>query len=244
MTEPPVPLVNVANVLTVARIVLVPIFLVFTLVSGMTDDGWRLAAAATFFVASLTDYVDGRVARSRNLVTSFGKVADPIADKALTGTALVLLSYFGTVPWWVTAVILVREWGVTGLRFWVLRYGVIAASKGGKVKTALQVAAITWYLCPFPHAVAWVADVIMAAAVIVTVVTGADYLWRALRMRRSATAPASPAPMGPSVAAAPVIPAVTSAGPDERAQLRSAPAPRVEQAPGASPPPPVDGAVA
>jgi CDP-diacylglycerol--glycerol-3-phosphate 3-phosphatidyltransferase len=183
MTAPRVPVLNAANALTVTRIVLVPVFVVFVLISGMTDTKWRLAAAAAFFVASLTDYVDGWVARSRNLVTSFGKIADPIADKALTGSALVVLSIYDVVPWWVTVVILVREWGVTALRLWVIRYGVIAASKGGKVKTALQILAITWYLCPFPHPVNLVADWIMAAAVIVTVVTGVDYLIRALRLR-------------------------------------------------------------
>ncbi len=153
MTAPRVPVLNVANGLTVTRIVLVPVFVVFVLISGMTDTGWRVAAAVAFFVASLTDYVDGWIARSRNLVTSFGKIADPIADKALTGSALVVLSIYDVLPWWVTVVILVREWGVTALRFWVIRYGVIAASKGGKVKTALQILAITWYLCPFPHPV-------------------------------------------------------------------------------------------
>jgi CDP-diacylglycerol---glycerol-3-phosphate 3-phosphatidyltransferase len=183
MTAPRVPVLNLANALTVTRIVLVPVFVVFVLVGGMTDLSWRLAAAVAFFVASLTDYVDGWIARSRNQVTSFGKIADPIADKALTGSALVVLSIYDVLPWWVTVVILVREWGVTALRLWVIKYGVIAASKGGKVKTALQILAITWYLCPFPHPADLVADWIMAAAVIVTVMTGIDYLIRALRLR-------------------------------------------------------------
>jgi CDP-diacylglycerol---glycerol-3-phosphate 3-phosphatidyltransferase len=199
MTAPRVPVLNVANAFTVTRIVLVPVFVVFVLISGMTDIHWRVAAAAAFFVASLTDYVDGWIARSRNLVTSFGKIADPIADKALTGAALVVLSIYGVVPWWVTVVILVREWGVTGLRLWVIRYGVIAASKGGKVKTALQILAITWYLCPFPHPVYQVANWIMAAAVIVTVVTGADYLVRALRLRFGSR-PAAPPEKKPAPA--------------------------------------------
>jgi CDP-diacylglycerol--glycerol-3-phosphate 3-phosphatidyltransferase len=186
MNPEPVPLVNVANVLTVARIVLVPVFVLLVIASDMTDDGWRLAAAGAFLIASLTDYVDGWVARSRNLVTAFGKVADPIADKALTGTALVLLSIYDVLPWWVTVVILVREWGVTALRFWVLRYGVIGATRGGKLKTALQILAITWYLCPFPYPITDIAMWIMGAAVIVTVVTGFDYLVRAFRVRGDA----------------------------------------------------------
>jgi CDP-diacylglycerol--glycerol-3-phosphate 3-phosphatidyltransferase len=194
MTTPRVPVVNAANALTVTRIVLVPVFVVFVLISGMTDMHWRLAAAAAFFVASLTDYVDGWIARSRNLVTSFGKIADPIADKALTGSALVVLSIYDIVPWWVTVVILIREWGVTALRLWVIKYGVIAASKGGKVKTALQISAITWYLCPFPHPIDLVADWIMAAAVIITVVTGVDYLIRALRLRFGSRPEKAPEP--------------------------------------------------
>jgi CDP-diacylglycerol--glycerol-3-phosphate 3-phosphatidyltransferase len=191
MTGPPVPpLVNVANVLTVARIVLVPIFALMVLASGMTDAGWRVAAGATFVLASVTDYVDGWVARSRNLVTSFGKVADPIADKALTGTALVLLSLYDQLAWWVTIVMLVREWGVTALRFWVLRYGVIPASRGGKIKTALQILAIGWYVLPLTHSLAVFGPWLMAVAVIVTVATGVDYVWRAVRLRREAEAPA------------------------------------------------------
>ena len=98
------------------------------------------------------------------------------------------------LPWWVTVVILIREWGVTGLRLWVIKYGVIAASKGGKVKTALQILAITWYLCPFPHPVQLVADWIMAAAVIITVVTGVDYLIRAPRLRFGSRPEKAPEP--------------------------------------------------
>jgi CDP-diacylglycerol--glycerol-3-phosphate 3-phosphatidyltransferase len=236
MNPEPVPLVNVANILTVARIVLVPVFVLLLLAGGMADDGWRLAAAGTFLVASLTDYVDGWVARSRNLVTSFGKVADPIADKALTGTALVLLSIYDVLPWWVTVVILVREWGVTGLRFWVLRYGVIGATRGGKLKTALQILAITWYLCPFPDPIEGIARWIMAAAVILTMVTGFDYLVRAIRVRSQAR--------GDRREAVPVSrPArgVPAAGPAaEEAQPASSPAVRPGPVPGA---PPVDGTV-
>jgi CDP-diacylglycerol--glycerol-3-phosphate 3-phosphatidyltransferase len=184
----PVPLVNVPNGLTVLRIVLVPLFVVLMVTSEMTRPGWRAAAALTFAVASLTDYADGWIARRWNLVTSFGKVADPIADKALTGTALVLLSGYGVLAWWVTAVILVREFGVTVLRFWVLRYGVIAASRGGKAKTALQILGITWLLLPFPPGWDTVGQAIIMVAVVVTVVTGADYVLRALRLRRGATA--------------------------------------------------------
>jgi CDP-diacylglycerol--glycerol-3-phosphate 3-phosphatidyltransferase len=180
-----VSLYNPANLLTAARIVLVPVFLVLVVVSEMTSVGWRIAACLTFCVASATDFVDGWIARRFHLVTSFGKVADPIADKALTGTALVLLSAYGAVPWWVTGLILLREWGVTALRFWVLRYGVIPASSGGKLKTALQIAAIAWYLWPVPAPYDVVGPWLMGAALVVTVVTGADYVLRAVRLRRS-----------------------------------------------------------
>ena len=181
-----VSLYNPANLLTVVRIVLVPVFVVLVVLSGMTANGWRVAACLTFCVASATDFVDGWIARRFHLVTSFGKVADPIADKALTGTALVLLSAYGLLPWWVTLLILVREWGVTGLRFWVIRYGIIPASRGGKLKTALQIAAIAWLLWPVPAPFDVIGTALMVAALIVTVVTGADYVLQAVRLRRRA----------------------------------------------------------
>ncbi|WP_346535837.1 CDP-diacylglycerol--glycerol-3-phosphate 3-phosphatidyltransferase [Micromonospora sp. DPT] len=181
-----VPVLNAANALTALRLVLVPVFAGSVIVSGMTHAGWQLAACLIFVLASATDLVDGWIARRFKLVTSVGKVADPIADKALTGAALVLLSWYDQLPWWVTAVILVREWGVTALRFWVIRRGVIAASRGGKIKTALQILAITWYLWPLPADLAAVGPWIMAAAVVVTVVTGFDYVAQALRLRRPA----------------------------------------------------------
>lgn len=179
------PLVNLANGLTVLRIVMVPVFVALMIASEMTSPGYRIAAALAFGIASLTDFADGWIARTFNLVTSFGKVADPIADKALTGTALVLLSIYDALPWWVTVVVLVREVGVTLLRFWVIRYGVIPASRGGKAKTVLQILAIAWYIWPFPEPLAAVGPWIMAVAVAVTVVTGVDYLIRALRVRRA-----------------------------------------------------------
>lgn len=183
-----VPIVNVANALTVLRIGLVPVFVAFMIASQMTHSTWRMAAALAFAGASLTDFADGWIARTFHLVTSFGKVADPIADKALTGTALILLSAYDALPWWVTFVILARELGVTLLRFWVIRHGVIPASRGGKAKTALQILAISWYIWPFPPAVAAVGPWLMVVAVVVTVVTGVDYLLRALRVRQRAGA--------------------------------------------------------
>jgi CDP-diacylglycerol---glycerol-3-phosphate 3-phosphatidyltransferase len=182
-------LVNVANALTVLRLALVPVFVACLLAGGT---GWRVAAFAVFAVASVTDLLDGRLARSRGLITDFGKIADPIADKALTGAALVTLSALGELAWWVTVVILAREISVTLLRFWVIRRGVIAASRGGKLKTLLQVVAITLYVLPGPPAV--VREVVMAAAVAVTVVTGIDYGVRAVRLHRRPPAGAGAAP--------------------------------------------------
>ncbi len=179
VVPPPPGLVNLANVLTVTRLVLVPVVVACLLAGGTA---WRVAAFVAFGTASVTDLLDGRIARSRGLITDFGKIADPIADKALTGAALVTLSYLGWLPWWVTIVILAREVAVTGLRFWVIRYGVIAASRGGKLKTLLQVLAISLYMLPgVPQ---WLRAVVMAAAVVVTLVTGADYAIRAARLRR------------------------------------------------------------
>ncbi len=180
-------LATVANGLTLLRIVLVPVFVVLVVVSGMTSPGYRIAAAFAFGVASLTDFVDGYLARAMNQVTPFGQLADPIADKALTGAALVMLSIYDRLPWWVTIVIMAREVGVTLLRLWVIRHGVIPASRGGKVKTVLLIAAITWYLWPFAGGLAAVGPWIMGIATFVTVATGVDYVLRALRVRAAAS---------------------------------------------------------
>ena len=172
---------NIANAVTVVRLVLVPFFAALLFVDGV---GWRYAALTVFVLASLTDRLDGELARRYGLITDFGKIADPIADKALIGAALIGLSVLGELPWWVTLVIIGREAGVTLLRFVVIRHGVIPASWGGKVKTVLQVVAIALYLFPgVPEPVRWVA---MGAAVVVTVLTGADYVIRAIRLRQVA----------------------------------------------------------
>ena len=178
---------NIANGLTVLRILLVPVFGWLLLHDGGHQTWWRIAAFVVFAVASITDQVDGHLARSRNLVTDFGKMADPIADKALMGTALVGLSVIGALPWWLTIVILIREIGITVLRLVVLKHGVLPASRGGKLKTLLQALAIGLFVLPlsgFLHLVAWI---IMIAALIVTVVTGIDYVFRAMALRSAGT---------------------------------------------------------
>lgn len=193
---------NVANALTALRIALVPVFALLLVHEAGDDPAWRLAAWVAFTAAVVTDRLDGEIARRHGLVTDFGKVADPIADKALVGTALVLLSVLGELSWWVTVVVLGRELGITLLRFVVIRHGVMPASHGGKIKTVLQSTAIGLYLLPLA---AWfgswattLAWWVMLAAVVVTVATGADYVVQAVRLRRgSARTAAKQAARGP-----------------------------------------------
>ena len=176
---------NIANALTISRLALVPVFAWFLLHDGGTSTNDRLLAASVFVVATATDHIDGAIARAKGLVTDFGKVSDPIADKALMGMALVGLSIIGLLSWWVTVVVVVREIGITALRFVVIRHGVIPASGGGKVKTALQALAILLYVLPLSDAWHSIAVVIMGLAVIVTVATGVDYLMRAHILRNT-----------------------------------------------------------
>lgn len=179
--------VNVPNGLTALRMLLVPVF-AWVLLSHPHDDSWRWMAALIFIIASITDIVDGKVARKYGLVTRFGKLWDPIADKTLTGMALVGLSIIGELPWWITIVILVREWGITLLRFLILKYGVMAANRGGKLKTVTQSIAIVMYLLPLPSWLHVVGVVVMWVALILTVLTGLDYCWEAYRLRKKALA--------------------------------------------------------
>ncbi|GAA1805779.1 CDP-diacylglycerol--glycerol-3-phosphate 3-phosphatidyltransferase [Nesterenkonia flava] len=209
-TQDQAPLLNIANVLTMLRIALVPVFVWFLLLDadafsgGVTlggleaeHGGWRWAAAGVFAAAMITDKIDGDLARSRNLVTDFGKIADPIADKMLIGAGLIMLSLLGELWWWVTIVILVRELGITVLRMVMLRTQVMPASRGGKLKTVLQSAGLQLMLLPllgfggalgatmasvvYPAALA-----IMLAAAAVTLISGVDYVINAVRIRRAA----------------------------------------------------------
>ncbi|MTD13963.1 CDP-diacylglycerol--glycerol-3-phosphate 3-phosphatidyltransferase [Nakamurella sp. YIM 132087] len=178
--QPPrVSLVNLPNALTVLRLILVPVFLLALFAEGGHDAVWRWTAFLVFAAAAITDRFDGHIARKRGQVTDFGKIADPMADKALTGSALVGLSMLGDLPWWITVTVLVREVGITLLRFAVIRYGVIAASPGGKAKTLLQIVAIGLYVMPLPDMLDVVRMVVLWVAVALTVLTGLDYLARA-----------------------------------------------------------------
>ncbi|MDT5334740.1 MAG: CDP-diacylglycerol---glycerol-3-phosphate 3-phosphatidyltransferase [Mycobacterium sp.] len=182
---PRVSVVNVANVLTGLRIVLVPVFLAALFVGDGHETYWRVVAFIVFTVAVVTDRFDGAIARSYGMVTEFGKLADPIADKALIGAALIGLSLLGDLPWWVTVLVLVREVGVTILRLVVIRGGVIAASRGGKLKTLVQSVAIGLFVLPLHGAWLTGAWVFMWAAIVLTVVTGVDYLVSAVRSART-----------------------------------------------------------
>jgi CDP-diacylglycerol--glycerol-3-phosphate 3-phosphatidyltransferase len=194
--ESPASTGNVANIVTVVRILLAPIFIWLLVADKYGADGHefgllRYLAAGLFILAIVTDSVDGLLARRQNLVTDFGKILDPIADKVLIGGALVTLSILGELWWWVTIVILVREFGITAFRLAVVRDRVIPASRGGKIKTIVQAIAIAFFLVP-----TWLLlgdwmhvtnAVLMAVALVLTVVTGIDYLVKAARR-----SPASP----------------------------------------------------
>ncbi|MCW2494880.1 CDP-diacylglycerol--glycerol-3-phosphate 3-phosphatidyltransferase [Jatrophihabitans sp.] len=179
---------NLANALTVLRLALVPVFLVVLFHGSGHDTSWRVGAWAVFAIASVTDRFDGELARRRGLITEFGKLADPLADKALVGAALIGLSDLNELPWWVTVVILVREIGVTLLRFWVIRHGVIPASRGGKLKTLLQAVAIGLFVLPHWDWLRDIAWVVMIAAIVVALATGFDYVGRAVRLRQTGRA--------------------------------------------------------
>lgn len=179
---------NAANVLTVIRILLVPI-MGWMLLAHPDDFDWRLATTLVFAVAVLTDFIDGQIARRCNLVTDFGKLWDPVADKALTGMAFIGLSIIGELHWAITVVILVREWGITALRASIVKYGVMAANGGGKLKTVVQCGALVLFLPGLkylPVPIWWFAWVMMFAALCLTVVTGFTYLLEAAKLRRAA----------------------------------------------------------
>jgi CDP-diacylglycerol--glycerol-3-phosphate 3-phosphatidyltransferase len=182
---------NIANIITVVRIFLAPLFIWMLLADNGEMGGLRYAAAALFIVAIATDSLDGHLARSRNLVTNVGIILDPIADKVLIGGALVTLSILDELWWWVTIVIMVRELGITVFRFAVLSKSVIPASRGGKLKTVVQSVAIALYLVPLSTLVGeWmlvVNAIVMAIALALTVLTGLDYLVQAWRQNRKVT---------------------------------------------------------
>jgi CDP-diacylglycerol--glycerol-3-phosphate 3-phosphatidyltransferase len=191
---------NIANVLTVLRIAMVPLFGWALLHDGGDSATWRWIAFAIFAVAMITDKIDGDLARKHNLITDFGKIADPIADKAITGMAFIGLSIVGDIWWWVTIVVLVREWSVTLLRLSILKDVVIAAAQSGKIKTVLQALALAGLTWPLPHGDAhggafdfwpgplgevlfYVSQLMLAAAVAMTMWSGWEF-FRDVRTQR------------------------------------------------------------
>jgi CDP-diacylglycerol---glycerol-3-phosphate 3-phosphatidyltransferase len=187
-TTRPVRLWNIANILTMVRLLLVPGFVLLLIHGNGHDPAWRSFAWAAFAIAMITDLFDGELARRYNLVTDFGKIADPIADKAIMGAALIGLSALGDLPWAVTAVILFREIGITLMRFWVIKHGVIPASRGGKLKTLTQGVAVGMYVLALTGPLATLRAWVMAIAVVLTVVTGLDYIRQAVVLRRAGLA--------------------------------------------------------
>ena len=185
MTESRSNNLNVPNVLTVIRIIMVPLLLM-VLFWHPEDRGWRFIATGIFVIAMLTDLADGHIARRYNLITDFGKLWDPIADKALTGATFISLSLLGELPWYFTVLILVREWGITWLRASISRYGIMAANRGGKLKTVTQTLALILFLAwlpELPGGIQLLAWLLMWAALILTLVTGVDYIREAIRIR-------------------------------------------------------------
>jgi CDP-diacylglycerol---glycerol-3-phosphate 3-phosphatidyltransferase len=178
---------NVPNVLTVVRILLVPVLVVALLDK---TGGGDLLAAIVFATASLTDAIDGYLARSRNSVTTFGKLMDPIADKLLIIAALVVLVSLNRLDAWVAMVIIAREFAVTVLRVAVgsQQHVVISASGFGKVKTALQVAMVIGVIAVHGHPL-WL-DLLIYVTVVITVLSGADYFF-GLRRGLGERAPAT-----------------------------------------------------
>ncbi|MEJ5927065.1 CDP-diacylglycerol--glycerol-3-phosphate 3-phosphatidyltransferase [Corynebacterium sp. H128] len=168
---------NLPNVLTSLRIIAVPLFVWLVLKADHSDTTWMWWSFLCFVALMITDKLDGDIARKHNLITDFGKIADPIADKALMISAFVSLNIVGVLPVWVTVVIVIRELGITLWRMFQLRQGkVVPASKGGKIKTTLQSLAVALYLMPLPGWAWLLAQLVMCAAVIVTVVTGIQYI--------------------------------------------------------------------
>lgn len=180
------------NAITIARIPLAVVFFILLLLAGTfgaDDVVLRWVAAGLFVLAISTDWIDGYLARRYDIVSDFGKLWDPIADKLLTGAGFIGLAILGEVPWWIIIVILVREWAITIHRFTLVHEHVVAAAWMGKIKTVVQGVALSWALLPLHGLVgqaAWVVvtQVLMILALVLTVASGIDYLVAQVRGRR------------------------------------------------------------
>lgn len=186
---------NTPNVITGIRVVATPFFLWILLADAGEMGALRWVAAVFFVVAIATDAWDGYIARSRGLITSLGKLLDPIADKFLTGAALVGLAILTELPWWIVIIVLVREFGITIHRLFEAQSVVVAAAWMGKVKTVAQSVAITLALLPLPALLGdwfhWVNAVTMTIAVLLTVASGVDYVVNFARTKRGGDRAAS-----------------------------------------------------
>lgn len=172
---------NLPNSLTVIRILALPFCAWALFKNGGDDSTWRIIAWCAFFIVGMTDVLDGRIARSRNQVSAFGAILDPIADKAFIATALIGLSILDRIPWWVTVLILTRELGVTILRFAVIKREIISATRGGKFKTLIQNFAVGFYILPLPENLFLPRDLLLGVAMYLTITTGLSYFRSALR---------------------------------------------------------------
>jgi CDP-diacylglycerol--glycerol-3-phosphate 3-phosphatidyltransferase len=172
---------NLPNSLTIFRIFALPVCAYALFKNGGNDDDWRMIAFTLFFIVGLSDVLDGKIARDRNQITEFGKLLDPIADKAMLATATIGASILGFLSWWVTAIFLIREIAVTILRFAVIKKGVIPASKGGKLKSFFQSFGVGFYILPLPTYLNLPRDIFMAIAIYLTISTGVAYFRNALK---------------------------------------------------------------
>jgi len=173
------------NFITVMRLVFVPVGAYTLFKNGGDDTTWQYISWVVFFTLGMSDVLDGKLARSRNTITEFGKFLDPVADKVMIGTAMISLSILGRMPWWMTIVILAREIGITIFRLSVIKRGVIPANKGGKIKAMMQGFGVGFYVLPLSSSLYWFRDGFMYIAIVLTVVTGAYYVKSAFTKRSS-----------------------------------------------------------
>ncbi|TRZ56666.1 MAG: CDP-diacylglycerol--glycerol-3-phosphate 3-phosphatidyltransferase [Streptomycetaceae bacterium] len=171
------------NFLTISRLVFVPVGAYTLFKNGGNDPTWQYISWAVFFTLGLTDIADGNLARSRNTITELGKFLDPVADKVMIGTAMISLSVLNRLPWWITIVILAREIGITLFRLSIIKRGVIAANKGGKIKAFFQGFGVGFYVLPLSPSLFWFRDGFMAIAILLTLGTGIYYVQSALKPR-------------------------------------------------------------
>ncbi len=172
------------NSITAARLIFVPVGAYTLFKNGGNDPTWQYISWCVFFVLGLSDVLDGNLARARNTITEFGKFLDPVADKVMIGTAMISLSILHRLPWWITIVILAREIGITFLRLAIIKRGVIAANKGGKVKALFQNFGVGFYVLPLPQSLYWFRDSFMAVAIALTIITGLYYIQSAFKNQK------------------------------------------------------------